>query len=122
VYSKSSAQYFDDSAKAASIAATPAVAAPPSQHIFPVRKPTLTVNSAGGYVIKTCVSRTQLASECKVKIKPERITFETDMVKIDHSVFGIIRLSEKELIFSSKVKNSDKRNTDWGQQNLCKHH
>ena len=62
----------------------------------------------GGYAIKTCVSRSQLARECKVKIKKEKPSLETEIIHYEHSLFGIMKFSEKEIKFSSKFKNIDK--------------
>lgn len=60
--------------------------------------------STGGFAIKACVSRTQLAIECKVKTEVRKITYHAEMVEVDHSTFGHLRLSNNEITFTSKPK------------------
>jgi len=55
------------------------------------------------FVIRSCVSRTQLASECNVKSEIGT-EFKADIVKIDHSIFGVVKFLKNELVFSSKIK------------------
>ena len=73
----------------------------------PVRSTAAMVES-GGHMIKPCVSRSQLAHECKVKVKKELPRLETEIIKYDHSVFGVMKFSEEEIVFSSKEKSLDK--------------
>ena len=61
-------------------------------------------------MIKTCICRTQLTRECKVKVKPVRVTINAEMIQLDCSIFGEMRISDKEILFSSSYKDiKDKR-------------
>ena len=65
----------------------------------------VSLRSTGGFAIKACVSRTQLATECKVKIAARKITYHAEIVDVDHSIFGYLRLSNNEITFTSKPKH-----------------
>ncbi len=80
-------------------------ATPVADHTIPIMGRTSVL---GGHAIKVCVSRSQLAKECKVKIKKERLRLEAEVVKYDHSVFGVMKFEENEIVFSHKVKNINK--------------
>ena len=72
-----------------------------SQKINP-KKPNVT----NAHVIKSCVTRSQLERECRVKIKPLRVAIRSELIRLDDTIFGVLRIGQKELVFSSKVKNS----------------
>ncbi len=82
------------------------------------RSTATTVMKPGGYAIKTCVSRSQLARECKVKMKKEKVSLETEIIRYDRSLFGVIKFSENEMVFSNKVKNFDSPNYRLGSTKL----
>jgi len=63
-------------------------------------------SNPGAHVIKTCVTRGQLARECKVLSRPEKVTFIAEMIKIDHSIFGNLLISNKDISFTRRIKDN----------------
>ena len=60
------------------------------------------------YAIKPCVSRTQLAIECKAKVRTAKDVFESAFVQVDHAWFGELQISSRDIVFVTKPYKEDK--------------